>query len=167
MGSGRRPKPSKLRELQGNAGHRKINKHEPNPKAGVPDQPLWLRGEASAEWKRIVPGLKEHGILTKVDGQALAAYCAAWAQLVRAEAAIEEYGILIVTLEEKTGVSLLRVNPAVRVKSDALRHVRAFLTEFGLTPASRSRLQIKPDDGKSQDPLEDLLSGEDTGEIVQ
>jgi P27 family predicted phage terminase small subunit len=167
MSSGRRPKPSKLRELQGNAGHRKINKHEPKPKAGIPDQPLWLTGEASAEWNCIVPGLKELGILTKVDGKALAAYCSAWAQLVQAEAAIQKYGILIVSLEEKTGVPLMKVNPAVRVKSDALRHVRAFLTEFGLTPASRSRLQIKPDDANSQDSLEDILSEDDSGEIVQ
>jgi phage terminase small subunit len=52
----------------------------------------------------------------------------------------------------------------VRIKSDALRHLRSSLSQFGLDPASRSA--IKTDD-QPHNPLEDFLSGDTAGEVVQ
>ena len=42
---------------------------------GVPEKPEWLNKEASAEWDRVVPLLMDHGILSDIDGAALAVYC--------------------------------------------------------------------------------------------
>jgi len=139
-------KPTALKKFLGNPGKRKLNEREPKPKPGIPDMPRFLTMEARAEWKRIVPVLAAMKILTVADGKALAAYCSAYAQLAKAEAAIDKYGLICATLDQATGVAELKVNPAVRIKSDALRHMKSFLIEFGMTPASRSKLKINASD---------------------
>src|SRR3990172_1616378 len=83
--AGRKPKPSALKRLQGNPGHRKLNRAEHMPDATVPDCPDWLRDEAKAEWERVVFALHECGILTNIDRAALAAYCQAYARWREAE----------------------------------------------------------------------------------
>jgi P27 family predicted phage terminase small subunit len=135
-------KPTALKKFLGNPGKRKLNEKEPKARKGVPEMPRFLTTEARAEWRRIIPILVDMCVLTVADGKALAGYCSAYAQLVKAEAAIEKYGIICATLDQVTGVAELKVNPAVRIKSDALRHMKSFLIEFGLTPASRSKLKI-------------------------
>jgi len=149
-------KPTALKKFLGNPGKRKLNDKEPAAPKGVPEMPRFLTIEARAEWKRIVPILCNMGLLTVADGKALAAYCSAYAQLAKAEAAIEKYGILLATLDQITGVGELKVNPAVRVKSDALRQMKSFLIEFGLTPASRSKLKINADNDQP-DALDELF----------
>jgi P27 family predicted phage terminase small subunit len=139
---GSNQKPTALKKLLGNPGKRKLNNAEPVAPKGVPEMPKFLNGEARAEWRRIIPILINMGVLTVADGKALGAYCSAYSQLVKAEAAIEKFGLICATLDQETGVAELKVNPAVRVKSDALRHMKSFLLEFGLTPASRSKLKI-------------------------
>jgi P27 family predicted phage terminase small subunit len=135
-------KPTALKKFLGNPGKRKLNDKEPAAPKGHPEMPQFLNPEARAEWKRIVPILCNMGVLTVADGKALAAYCSAYSQLVKCEAAIEKYGLILATLDQLTGVAELSVNPAVRIKSDSLRQMKSFLIEFGLTPASRSKLKI-------------------------
>lgn len=51
--AGRKPKPTALKELEGNPGKRKLNKKEPMPGKGMPDCPKWLLPDAQEEWKRL------------------------------------------------------------------------------------------------------------------
>jgi P27 family predicted phage terminase small subunit len=151
-------KPTALKKLLGNPGKRKLNEKEPAAPKGVPEMPRFLTTEARAEWRRIIPILVDMCVLTVADGKALAGYCSAYAQLAKAEAAIEKYGLICVTaLDPDTGVVELKTNPAVRIKSDALRQMKSFLIEFGLTPASRSKLKINasPDTPDALDALFD------------
>jgi P27 family predicted phage terminase small subunit len=157
--AGRRPKPTALKKLMGNPGKRKLNEKEPVVPKGIPEMPRFLNTEGRAEWRRIVPILLDMGVLTVADGKALAAYCSAYAQLAKAEAAIEKYGLICATaVDPDTGVVELKINPAVRIKSDAMRHLKSFLIEFGLTPAARSRLKINtnPDAPDALDSLFDV-----------
>jgi P27 family predicted phage terminase small subunit len=149
-------KPTALKKFLGNPGKRKLNEKEPKAPKGVPEMPRFLNGEARAEWRRIVPVLCKMGVLTVADGKALAAYCSCYSQLAKAEAAIEKFGLICATLDQVTGVAELKVNPAVRIKSDALRQMKSFLIEFGLTPASRSKLKINANDDEP-DALDDLF----------
>ena len=50
MGAGRKPKPTAMKELEGNPGKRKLNKKEPMPGKGMPDCPKWLLPDAQEEW---------------------------------------------------------------------------------------------------------------------
>lgn len=71
--AGRKPKPTAIKELEGNPGKRILNKKEPKPEKGMPVCPEWLLPEAKAEWKRLSDKLNQMGVLTEVDMVAFAA----------------------------------------------------------------------------------------------
>ena len=142
-------KPTAIRLAEGNPGRLPINENEPTPEQAVPHKPKILKGEALAEWNRIVPVLQEMGVLTKADGVALANYCLAWARLCSAQAHIDEHGNTTVT---PTGH--LRKNPNVEIAEAAQRLCKTFLAEFGLSPSSRSGISVangKAKHGKKED----------------
>ena len=150
-GSGRRAKPSALKKAQGNPGKRKLNEREPQVEPGEPEMPAGLPKLAQQEWRDIVPRLLEMGVLTRVDGKALAAYCVAYSLAMTAAATIEKKGVFV-----KGAYGELKESPAVRVQDKALKLMKSFLIEFGLTPASRSKLKIEP---KSEsDPFAEFLT---------
>ena len=135
--------------------------------------PRLLKGEARAEWNRIVPILEKMGVLTVADGKALAAYCAVYAQWLKAAAAIDKFGIVTVQFVDRAaGLVTLKKNPAVQIQSDSLKLMKSFLVEFGLTPASRAKVAVTEGrdlvpDVKSQDALEDFLGRDPASEIPQ
>lgn len=166
---GRNRKPTALRKLTGNAGHRKLNDKEPTPAPGDPDMPADLTAKAKAEWKRLLPLLRDMKVLTKADGDALAALCQVRVRWKQAEALIERMGQVVVeTRQTASGKIERRVkkNPAVTVASDALKHMRSLMADFGLTPASRAGVKTIGN-GESQDPLDDFFGGKASDEVVQ
>ena len=70
---GRKPKPTRLKLLEGNPGKRRINGQEPQPPWTLPSCPAHLSPSAKAEWKRLAKTLNAVGLLTQVDRAALAA----------------------------------------------------------------------------------------------
>lgn len=135
---GRRPKPTALKEIQGNPGKRPLNKNEPKPK-GTPTCPSHLDPEGKKEWRRISKELSAIGLLTSVDRAALAAYCAAYSRWAEAEQKIQQHGLVV---KAPSGYPIQ--NPYVGIANTAMDHLRKFATEFGLTPASRTRLSVEP-----------------------
>jgi P27 family predicted phage terminase small subunit len=167
-----RPKPTELKKLAGNPGHYPLNAAEPRPAQGEPPMPEGLSDAARAEWQRIVPELTTLGLLTVIDGSALAAYCENYATWFEATLKIEEYGVITevpimkkikvigddgktVYLEEPTGYLALKKNPAVTVRNEAMKLMKSFLVEFGMTPASRSKLHVEG--AKEENPLDAWL----------
>jgi P27 family predicted phage terminase small subunit len=132
---GRRPKPTHLRLLQGNPGKRAFNPNEPKPKAEMPSMPEHLTETAAKEWKRVSEQLLRLGLLTAVDRAAFAAYCAVYARWVEAEEALKKTGPIV---RSPSGYPM--ISPYLTVANRALEQMRAYLIEFGLTPASRSRI---------------------------
>ena len=148
---GRRPKPTKLKILEGNPGKRPLNEHEPKPKPITPACPRWLSPVAKKEWKRIVPELENLGLLTCVDGAALEGYCQSYARWVEAEQFMVKHGTIF-----KTPSGYIQQVPQVAIAQKYLNIVKAFCGEFGLTPSSRSRVDVKAsakDDEDSMDAI--------------
>ena len=56
--------------------------------------------------------------------------------------AVKDYGALIST-KTVTGGELLRANPAVTMRNEAMRHLQSLLAEFGLSPSSIGRVGVK------------------------
>ena len=77
---GRKPKPTALKELEGNPGKRSLNPSEPKPPQKAPSCPAWLEKEAKREWRRLSKGMEQLGILTELDRAAFAGYCQAYAR---------------------------------------------------------------------------------------
>jgi phage terminase small subunit len=80
--AGRRPKPTKLKLLQGTQRSGRINSQEPDPKSEIPSCPKHIQGESRREWKRITKELSALGLLTRIDRAAIAAYCEAYGRWV-------------------------------------------------------------------------------------
>jgi len=161
MARGRRPLPTAVKELRGNPGKRPRNLNEPQLEVGDPEMPAGLSVGAKQEWDAMVPHLKKMGVLTPVDRAALAGYCYAFDIFLRANQEIEQFGLFLKTpimgrkgtAEEGTIIAYItEKNPAVAVANEALKTKKSFLTEFGMTPASRSKLHVeKP---KAPDPAD-------------
>lgn len=61
--------------------------------------------------------------------------------------------------ETQNGDVLIKAHPAAAMKADAWKRIRAMLAEFGMSPASRAKVNIAgPDD---VDPLAELLKARD------
>lgn len=152
--AGRRPKPTAIKKLEGNRGHRPLSKTEPLPDKTPPTCPSWLSYQAKAEWKRVVPELERLGLITIVDRAALTGYCEAYARYVKAAKAIQDsftYDYIDQSFKTKRARK-----PEVDICRDSLNQVKAFCIEFGLTPSSRGRMSV-PGQVPDQDPLDIML----------
>lgn len=147
MSRGPAPKPTRLKVLAGNPSKRPLNQHEPQPTVGVPDCPTWLDTEAKKKWKELVPELERLGLLTVVDGAALACYCQAWAEFRQATMALKKDGRYIQCGTQQ------QPHPAVAQQRTAWKAIREFSSLFGLDPSARSRL-VAPGQSCDDDPAE-------------
>ena len=149
---GRKPTPTAIKELEGNPGKRKLNENEPKPEKKAPSCPKWLDKEARKEWHRLAKKMEAIGILTEVDMAAFAAYCQSYARCKQNEEFITEHGSLV-----RTPSGYWMAVPQVAMAQQYMKQMGKFATEFGLTPASRSRLIAAAGDSKTGDEMEELL----------
>lgn len=136
--------------IEGNPGKRRLNEGEPQPSRELPTRPAWLLPEAKREWTRVARELQRLGLLTTVDRAALASYCQWWARFVEAQKALDECGLVFVTAN-----GYVQQRPEVGIAKTAASMMKSFLIEFGLTPASRSRLHVEGP--KEKDPFAEFL----------
>jgi len=158
-------KPTQLKKLEGNPGKRPLNQFEPQPEMEKPSCPAFLSYEAQVEWKRIVPKLMALGLISRIDRAALAAYCQAygrWAKAEKALKAIEEKFEGAMNINAGGGMCYMTANgnwvmhPLVSVANKALEQMHKFLVEFGMTPASRTRIIVNP--SESEDEMDKILN---------
>jgi P27 family predicted phage terminase small subunit len=132
---GRRPKPTSLKVLAGNPGRRPLNPNEPQPELQVPDCPAELGPVARREWDRLVGELAKLNLLTNLDRAALAAYCGAYALWAEATEAIQKFGTMV---KSPSGYPIQ--SPYVAIANRQAEIMMRISSEFGFTPASRSRI---------------------------
>jgi P27 family predicted phage terminase small subunit len=152
---GRKPKPTAVKELEGNPGKRPLNELEPKPHRKAPKCPTWLDVEAKREWRRVAKQLEELGVLTEVDMAAFAGYCEAYARWKEAEEFISKHGTIV-----KTPSGYWQQVPQVSIAQTYLKIMIKFCEQFGLTPSSRSRIIVDKGPNEVYDPMEMMLRGE-------
>ena len=162
-------------------------------KGRLPTVPPHLTAVAKAEWTRMGRLLRRASLLTDFDTIALAAYCSAYARHVEAEAMLNgpvgycpnckplskvegtetgkncqapfhvlcEYGMVLKNRKGAVGSS-----PYVAIDKQAISEMRQFLTEFGMTPASRSRMP-KPREQPSRSRRSSTAGQDGNGHIEQ
>lgn len=154
--AGRKAVPTALRLIRGNPGKRPLPKHEPRARLVAPDPPKRLQPVARSMWKELVPVLFRMRVLTEADLRALELICEAWAEYRQAQLIIAKQGAWYETINESGG-KMIRSHPALVDRADAWRRAKAGLVEFGLTPASRTKVTAAPED--AHDPLQEFLGG--------
>ncbi len=137
------PKPTALKLLQGNPGKRAINAREPKPRGAIARCPDWLDEEGKACWKRLIPELKRMGVITCVDVDALCNYCDSWSRWKRAVLFLQKNGD-VYTIKNPDGTAkFIAQLPQVAIARNLLAALLGFQREFGMTPASRSRIVVE------------------------
>jgi P27 family predicted phage terminase small subunit len=104
---------------------------------GLPRCPPHLSDVARREWRRLATPLYEVGVLTLADRAALAAYCQAYGRWVEAEERLKETPVLL-----KTRSGYVQQSPWLAIANKQLELMGRYMTELGLTPASRSRVAV-------------------------
>jgi len=156
MPAGRKNKPNELKKLEGNPGHRAIPEGvEPQAEPNCPPAPSWLSRVAKLEWNRVAPELHRLGLLKGLDLQPLAIYCQSYADMRKAQEELNKHGLTTVHVN-KAGEENLVVRPEHYVVQACVKQIKAFCTEFGMTPSSRARLML-PSEKTADDPLENLI----------
>jgi P27 family predicted phage terminase small subunit len=146
---GRRPKPTRVKVLTGNPGKRPLNRDEPRPEPAIPGCPPELGPVARQEWDRLAGELGKLKLLTTLDRAALAAYCGAYALWAEATQAIQKYGTMV-----KSPSGYPMQSPYVAVANRQAEIMMRIASEFGFTPASRSRISTS---SKTEPTLFDVL----------
>lgn len=154
----RKKKPTTLHILNGNPSKIKdLGEREPKPEPKAPDCPDFLSEDAKTEWARVAPILEGLGLLTRIDMAALAAYCESWAMYKKAIQFIHKHGEVYPIKDDKGQVKYLQQVPQVGIANKSLGNIKNFCTEFGMTPSSRSRMQV-PGADDEDDETEAILN---------
>lgn len=142
--SGRRRQPTALKILRGNPGKRRLSAEtEPTPPAlderfTRPPRELTGNTRARAEWRRIVPLLRDCGLISQAERPSIIALCLEWSTYLEARATLQREGVTTLTA---TGV---RVSPSLAIADGALTHCHRLWSELGLTPSGRAKVARLP-----------------------
>ena len=138
---GRKPTPTGMRYIL-NSKPRPNSENEPRPKVTRPGPPSHLNADAELEWERMVEQLYNLGIMTDIDRTALAIYCQAYGRWSQAERALAKVANTADGLVIKTKNGNLIQNPLVGIANKSMQDTMRYITEFGLTPASRTKIAM-------------------------
>lgn len=147
--AGRKLLPTQVKLLRGTAQRCRMNPDEPAPDPSIPDAPTHLSPEAREEWDRVAGELYDLGVLSAVDRAALAAYCQAYGRWVAAERELrrEDGSMNLISVTSNGNVIQ---NPLVGIANKSLELMHKYLTEFGMSPSSRTRVGAKKKTGEKK-----------------
>ena len=142
MTRGTKPKPTRLKLIDGNPGKRPIDRNEPvlpDPGVAFDAAPSVLGSDAVArgEWERLAPMLRRSRAVTEGDRSALIAVCQQWSRYLDATAQVEKKGAV---MRAPSGYPI--VNPYLGIANKALGLCLKLWPELGLTPSARTRIGV-------------------------
>lgn len=159
MTRGRKPKPSHLKLIDGNAGRRPMNTDEPEPTAPLADQaPGHLtprQQEIYLEARKSAPD----GLLGNLDESIFIGWVVAVDLYQQYNDDIGKYGRWV----KRKNVDGPVVNPAIAQLNKQAKIMQSLAAELGFSPSARSRVKIDPHGKKKGgNPFENLRTfGED------
>ena len=141
---GRPRQPTALHILKGSyeKDPQRQNKQEPKPAVKRPVMPRGLDYQGKAAWNRIAEQLEKMRVLTEADGDALAEYAKLYSRWIKADKAIDKHGISLVKIDN-LGNQIRYANPECAEFHRCQAAMIKILIEFGMTPASRTRIQVQ------------------------
>lgn len=174
---GRKPKPLARQIAEGDPRHRgkqKLERQlalEPNTTRGLPPAPEHLTERARDAWDFWVAELKDMKLDRRPDAMALEGACINYARAVQADLLVQLEGLMVEdSYLDDSGeriVTRRKYHPAVTVSNAAWRQVRAFCSEFGFSPVSRTRLAIEKEDAAEMDLMKLLSQPRQPKAVVQ
>jgi P27 family predicted phage terminase small subunit len=132
-----RARSAALQPVLGNPSRRRVKKRGPRADAGVPRRPGWLSPAAKAKFRDLARRLARRGLLTPLDGDALAAYCEVYAQFRATTETLQSQG-----RDYTDGEGTVRAHPAFGQWVTTLKLMRQYGSVLALDPASREKMGV-------------------------
>jgi len=107
----------------------------------APDSPEFLNPEAMEYFHELVGYGLDMDVITSADGAIVALLASEFTEWVMLDKTIKREGFLK-EMPTATGFMQEVVNPSLKVRDDKLKVILKMLSELGLTPVARSRLQV-------------------------
>ena len=153
-GAGRPRKPTALHIVQGTARpHRHGDRGKEPQFDGAIERPEWLSPMAVEFWGEMSPRLIAAKVLTAGDVPAFAALCESWATWRQMNEAIKKAGPVHLEKDDEGRLVGSTVSALFKVRSKAWEELNKGLSQFGLTPADRSRVVGTIDGDKPANPF--------------
>jgi P27 family predicted phage terminase small subunit len=138
MTQGRKQDPSAMKLLKGLPGKRAVSRLEPKPEVIAPDPPATLSAAGKKIWLEVVTPLAALRVMTVMDVMALEMLCET------------EVRYRIAVKKIRTANKLVSISPNgfqqqsawLTVANKAFEQKLKILTEFGMTPSSRTKIQV-------------------------
>ena len=138
--------PDHLKILRGTARKDRLNPDAPPANTGLAEPPEWLNERAAEIFQSLGAILLGMNIASPDDVAAQAMLASRLEEIEALSAVIDDLGRTYSTTAT-SGDRLLRARPEVGLRNEAMRHAQSLLTDFGLTPAARSKVSA----GKPQE----------------
>lgn len=151
----RRPKPTGLKIVEGNRGHRPLNDKEPKFEHSLPEPPPILDDVGLVEWNRAGAILLRFKVLTEADMAVFAGYCFSYQEWIRLCMIIREKELAAII--QKTPNGLMVESAISTAASKYYKQMIRGAVELGLTPSSRTR--ISADNTGTLSPFEQDMFG--------
>jgi len=137
-----------LKVLRGVTRKDRLNPAEPLPPAGEVPKPAGLSARAGVVWDGLAPICLAMRTLTPADVLPFARLCELQATAEEASRQKDAPGFAMFTLsEDYNGAAKVGIHAAIRVERETSSALRPYYEYFGMTPSSRSRIQVaKPAD---------------------
>jgi P27 family predicted phage terminase small subunit len=128
--------PTPLKLLRGTLEKSRENKNEAKPKVKIPRIPKHLLPEQKKYFRYFAKLLLPAGLVTEIDGTALAMLAQTWDRYVKASEKYNSVGPVVLS-PNKFPIQ----NPYLAVLNKAQEQYLKLEVEFGMTPSSRSRVR--------------------------
>lgn len=155
MSAGRKRVPDNLKVIRGTDQPCRMRPDAPDPVEDMPRPPGWLSRRGCEHFGALRERLNGVRLATATDTEMLAMAASRLAEIEELSAFIDEHGIIQHTTNTK-GDPVIKHNPAVQQRNEAMRHLQSLLAEFGLSPASRGKVSAPKKDQKESNPFANL-----------
>lgn len=134
---GKRPKPTIVKQREGNPGKRPLVANVVAIHDGPTDPPEFLDKRAGDLWRQTIAQMSRLGTYADVNMMTLAGYCQSYSNWAKAELRIRKEGLMLTT---KNGFK--QINPLSTVARQAKMDMLRFAAALGITPVDSTRLKV-------------------------
>lgn len=154
---GRKALADNIKLMQGTLQKCRQNENAPKVTPDLPEMPETLSERAVSVWGKIAPMLNQYGVVSSFDQIAIENLCETYAEWLHLNDYINndlDNKTSYETVSDKGGLSH-RAYPEIAQRATVSRRLQSLLSDFGLTPAARSKVNTITKD-KKEDPWKDL-----------
>lgn len=142
--AGRKPLPTRVKEVKGTLQKCRINPREPKPIGDLSEPPEYMSEGAQTAWRYAIECAPPH-LLKRLDLSVLEVWACAADLYRKAQAGLAKTGLLVKA--PSSGVPMQ--SPYLAIANKQAQIMTKAAIEMGFTPASRSRVTLPVETGDS------------------